>query len=512
MSSEVVNFVVGGISYPIFKRDVEKYPGSFFSAAIKKEWHVGEVPVEVSRDGELFKHIYAYIVSGSLSMDVKSSDNGDLLDSVRAEAEFFGLPKLAAACVITDDVTASLDQYRTIRHFIDCASGGSLQVDYPCDVTTPLLKALGTLWAPFCVDGSLYWEPTMEIFQSSTIAKLNVAELVTAATPSPFGRGTETVLDTEVRDSLEISADKLDPACLQEISDGIRNRVKTLCPNTPIQLEPYKLVIYQTGGHFDQHRDTVRGEGHIGTVVVILNSEYTGGELEITHGGRTEVVTGPYNWVAMYGDCLHKINPVKSGTRVSLIYDIYSTGNQLLIEGDEQEDEDDEDDEGIGGFWSRDMWGVLGSVPKARGPDTPAIRAALDGELTKLDSVVICLQHMYPACQAVPGFLKGSDAVLYEVLQDHYDVQVVYCTVCRQGAYDGPHSWDGSGEAVCGSLFTTFDREKRKSNSRTKLVVPSQLNLGEVLDYSPFQDQTGNESQQEATVYVTTGLQVSLKK
>jgi hypothetical protein len=51
-----------------------------------------------------------------------------------------------------------------------------------------------------------------------------------------------------------------------------------------------------------QHCNTVHNCCHMGTVVVILNSKYTGGELEITHGGRTEVVTGPYNWVAMYGD------------------------------------------------------------------------------------------------------------------------------------------------------------------------------------------------------------------
>ena len=98
-----------------------------------------------------------------------------------------------------------------------------------------------------------------------------------------------------------------------------------LAPHLRLTVRPYKLVIYKESGHFDAHRDTVRGDGHIGTLVIILNSEYTGGELEVTHGGRTEVVTGPYNWVAMYGDCLHKINPVTSGTRVSLIYDIYGT-------------------------------------------------------------------------------------------------------------------------------------------------------------------------------------------
>ena len=113
------------------------------------------------------------------------------------------------------------------------------------------------------------------------------------------------------------------------------------------------------------HRDTVRGDGHIGTLVLILNSEYTGGELEITHSGQTEVVTGPYSWVAMYGDCLHKINPVTSGTRVSLIFDIINPvrergrhaaaqdgEDEESVDEESESDYDEEDgDEDDGRFW-----------------------------------------------------------------------------------------------------------------------------------------------------------------
>jgi predicted 2-oxoglutarate/Fe(II)-dependent dioxygenase YbiX len=246
------------------------------------------------------------------------------LEAICQEAEFFGLPELAKECMF-DDVVTPLRAYETIRSFIANAGDGKMRVDHPSGSTTPLLKALGTMWAPFCVRGKLsLYNRSQVVFKSSTIGKLNVPELVAAAAPSPFGRGTETVTDLNVRDSLEISADKLNPSALSAISNHVEAYFRGLCPNTPTHLKPYKLVIYQQGGHFDQHRDTVRGDGHIGTVVVILNSEYTGGELEITHGGKTEVVTGPNNWVAMYGDCLHKINPVTSGTRVSLIYDIYA--------------------------------------------------------------------------------------------------------------------------------------------------------------------------------------------
>ena len=160
-----------------------------------------------------------------------------------------------------------------------------------------------------------------KIVGTSTFSQINVAELLEMATVSPFGRGMETVVDINVRNSFEIDMEPLIYETYRKLQREIP--LEKLSPGNYVSLRPYKLVLYQEGGHFDAHRDTVRGEDHIGTLVVILNSEYTGGELEVTHHGHTESVTGPYSWVAMYGDCLHQIKPVTSGTRVSLIFDIH---------------------------------------------------------------------------------------------------------------------------------------------------------------------------------------------
>jgi hypothetical protein len=512
MAGKVITFVVGGVKYAINKRDIMKYPRSFVYSAVQNEWQGGNAPIRVDRDGEMFQYIHAYIVSGCLSKTAKSSNNKALISSIRQEAEFFGFPELAEECSL-DEVITPLRTYKTIRTFIEAAPQGVVCVDFPRSSTTPLITALSSLWAPFCalgrIDGGTYDDH--KLFKSSTIRKVNVAELVAYARPSSFGRGTETVVDPTVRDSLEIAADKLDPAGLLSIECQIYGCAASLSPNHYIQLRPYKLVIYQEGGHFDQHRDTVRGEGHIGTVVVILNSEYTGGELEITHGGRTEVVTGPYNWAAMYGDCLHKINPVTSGTRVSLIYDIYTTAtadsqSASEGEGDDSGEAEEDDRRADDEFWSGDGSAVAFDEAKARGGDASAIHAALDEELTKLDSVVICLQHMYPACQAVPGFLKGADAVLYEVLQHHYHVQVVHCSIHYRNDYGG-----NAGVEVCASLFTNFEKNSARSDN-TKLVIPAQLDSDRIMDYTPYAEHTGNESQARETVYVVTGLQVRRKE
>jgi hypothetical protein len=100
MSMAVVEFVVGGISYPLDKRDIENYPDSFLFAAVEKEQHDGKkIQIVVERDAMLFKHVHAYIVNGYLSKAVRSCDDGTLLEAVRLEAEFFGLHDLVEACM-----------------------------------------------------------------------------------------------------------------------------------------------------------------------------------------------------------------------------------------------------------------------------------------------------------------------------------------------------------------------------------------------------------------------------
>ena len=75
----------------------------------------------------------------------------------------------------------------------------------------------------------------------------------TAATQAPFGKGTETVVDTTVRDTFEINPDKLsfrNPAW----SDFLHTLVKQVADglglpsnSSPPRAELYKLLLYKTG-------------------------------------------------------------------------------------------------------------------------------------------------------------------------------------------------------------------------------------------------------------------------
>jgi len=394
-----------------------------------------------------------------------------------------------------------------------------------------LIKLLKGIWSPFCVKGQMRLTANganskVAFHKSSSLFKLNVTELLAEAKQSPFGHGTSTVTDTAVRNSFEIDAKDMNSDILQSITDDFID-ISKLCPSQQLEVRPYKLVIYQEGGHFDAHRDTVRGEGHIGTLVVILNSEYTGGELEVTHGGRSETVTGAYSWVAMYGDCVHQIHPVTSGTRVSLIYDIYSIGAVSFEKCSASRN--GKEDVHAHAFWSsRLQQEPIDHSSQISVATKEAVSKEVERELKGVDTLILTLQHLYPECQTSSAFLKGGDRALYELLSEQYEVQVVAATIYRSYFYG-----DGNENTIYGDLFTPAKvasalvslkdgdaysyvppekRQKTDAAPKTKIIIPNHFHEDSVLDYSPYIEYTGNESQAEETVYIVAGLQVRKKE
>ena len=456
MKDGQVLLVVGGVYYTLCKNVLTKHPHSFFANLIKPEWMSADdgEPLIIERDGIVFQYVYDFLRYGMLPRDTngRMTINSATKAAVRAEADFFNLPELIMECdqMEAPDFSAEFKTSKAVQRNIAGFKQGSSNWAVPEDVANltdennyddeneegesemeqkrlwsqsykKFAKCLRKVVAPFCIAGVLdvdELDDKAKVYKSSTVKQLNLEELFAEATLSPFGKGFETVVDTNVRHSYEIDLSTVSTFNVKWHADisSLNNH-----PNKQrLDVRPYKLVIYKEGGHFEAHRDTVRGKGHIGTLAVILNSEYRGGELEVTHNGHTEVVTGPYSWVAMYGDCLHKINPVTSGTRVSLIYDIYSKKT----------------DNGYSSS-SADIWKVpydsttpLSTIP--RGADQAQKQKVIEGmheQLRGFDSAVICLQHLYPACQANPDFLKGGDQLLYDILRDHFALAVLPCTI-----------------------------------------------------------------------------------
>lgn len=183
------------------------------------------------------------------------------------------------------------------------------------------------------IEGSM---PRMSVKPIGTIAfpilKTQVRSLIHAAVRAPYGRGPETVLDTSVRDCWQIAAGRVHLAgaswektfrsILESVADGLG------CHRDRLSARLYKLLIYEPGGFFSEHRDTEKVAGMIATLVVSLPTAGEGGELVIRHLDREATVNlhvddpGEVAYAAFYADCIHLTKPVEQGHRVSLVYNV----------------------------------------------------------------------------------------------------------------------------------------------------------------------------------------------
>lgn len=109
--------------------------------------------------------------------------------------------------------------------------------------------------------------------------------------------------------------------------DGIVERAAMgLGAGVGVAAELYKLLVYDEGSFFLEHRDTEKSPGMFGTLIVALPSLHTGGELVIRHREREARLdvrcadVSELAWVAFYADCVHEVLPIDSGCRLVLVY------------------------------------------------------------------------------------------------------------------------------------------------------------------------------------------------
>jgi hypothetical protein len=191
---------------------------------------------------------------------------------------------------------------------------------------------------------------------------------------------------------------------LAQVSNGLG------CRNANISAELYKLLLYDAGGFFVSHRDTEKTEGMFGTLVIVLPSLHSGGEVVVRHAGRKVVLdlattdVSQLNYAAFYADCEHAVRPVTDGNRLCLIYNLIQRSGdadrQKLLSAPDYDEE-------------------IASVAKLLGdwvkrPDVPP-------------KVVYLLEHQYsPAGLSFLG-LKNADAARGKVLGNA--AQAIGCAV-----------------------------------------------------------------------------------
>ena len=91
----------------------------------------------------------------------------------------------------------------------------------------------------------------------------------------------------------------------------------------------HSMLVYAPGQFFAPHQDSEKADAMIGTLVVVLPSTSQGGVLVVEHAGRTERYRSSkesLSFIAFYADCRHHVQPITSGYRVVLTYNLLLRG------------------------------------------------------------------------------------------------------------------------------------------------------------------------------------------
>ncbi|MBE2293681.1 MAG: 2OG-Fe(II) oxygenase [Phycisphaerales bacterium] len=205
-------------------------------------------------------------------------------------------------------------------------------------ITTELAGILSKVRRP----GDFYTTGSNELFAPSLtvdgvgsialpLLPIQAEQLITVAEQAPYGRGAETLVDTQVRRTWQIDAAQIHiegrnwPRTLESI---VAQAAEGLGVTQPVVAELYKLLVYDVGSFFIDHRDTEKAPGMFATLIIVLPSLYTGGELRVHHRDRDIQLDlrnpepSEVAFAAFYADCVHEVLPITSGCRLTLVYNL----------------------------------------------------------------------------------------------------------------------------------------------------------------------------------------------
>ena len=271
-------------------------------------------------------------------------------------------------------------------------------------------------------------------------------QLIKAATRAPFGRGSQTVVDTKVRRSWQIEAGRVTiggkhwPETIQGI---VARAAEGLGVTGPVAVELYKLLVYDTGSFFVSHRDTEKAPGMFATLVVVLPSHSDGGALIVRHKDREARLElqcdepSEVAFAAFYADCVHEVLPVTGGCRVTLVFNLMRGGKGAAPEPPDYAAETGQV-ASLLAAWGKAM-AELGDNPDR---DSDAATATLP------QKIVYPLEHAYTPAELTFDGMKGADAAMARLLataapQAGCDLHLALVTVWESGSaeYTGRKNW-----------------------------------------------------------------------
>ncbi|KAL8673448.1 MAG: hypothetical protein Q9224_007523, partial [Gallowayella concinna] len=196
---------------------------------------------------------------------VSQSSDEDEVASSGTDTEVDDIPGL-------DDIKSSLDQALSqLKTFGSFATSGRISGDISTGLSIP---GIGRVAFP--------------------LIEYQAKQLVQACHQAPFGKGNQTIVDQDIRNTWELNPDQFEllnptwPAIIDALTKTISKELGC-APEVSVKANLYKLLLYEEGAFFKPHKDTEKEPGMFATLVVCLPSEFEGGAVVTKHCGRTKV-------------------------------------------------------------------------------------------------------------------------------------------------------------------------------------------------------------------------------
>ena len=406
-----ITLIVGGMFYSLLLSDVEAHPNCYFARAIKDVWNNNSNdPIVINRDGVLFQHIYGYMYNCRNDIPFVVKGSLSLLVNVRREADYYNFPRLVA--LYDKASTQALQVWSRAQSLTEWCK--AYKISSSTESATELDQLVLTEVYPACQAGTLEVTPWNEgISQALDLVKIKAGWCEVTRTSN----GTNNMFEV---DTYDISRGLL---------DDLRYSLPTLPGVKSVVLDGHVFAI-DAQGYARSNPIGAHCNNRIGTIVLILNSPYTGGVITVSRNGISKSITKPGEYIMYSSDYARDISTVTSGTLVFAKFNIMRK------------------DKGDDSSWCMLQRSKL--VPYDTLPSKNALLQAVQNELcnpegdkkVSTNGVVLCLSKLYPIVEfdpsgpyleTDPDALTDRDAVLYEYLKDNFAVTLVTVCVQRNG-------------------------------------------------------------------------------
>ncbi|KAK0736194.1 hypothetical protein B0T21DRAFT_411386 [Apiosordaria backusii] len=160
--------------------------------------------------------------------------------------------------------------------------------------------------------------------------KDGVKKIASQARAAPYGEGSKTIVDKNVRHTWELDAEQFElrpkarfdawwKDLLGKVAEGLGVDAANMI------VHRYKMLLYPSGGMFKAHTDSEKEPGMFGTLVLSLPSYHKGGDVLLRHAGHKMTYNSSnnwFNWAAWYSDVRHEVRPVEKGLRWVLTFNL----------------------------------------------------------------------------------------------------------------------------------------------------------------------------------------------